>query len=96
MKLSLKNIHKPTSAKMSKIAAACVAASTVISTWAAIVNDKPILYFGLFLGVAGAVLPTLIDNNNDTNKTDNNNINNSNGVGVDGETSLPREPEQKA
>lgn len=61
MKISFKNLHKPTSAFMTKIAASCVAISTVISAWAALLDSKPILFAGLVLAVLGAAIPPLLE-----------------------------------
>jgi hypothetical protein len=59
MKASLKNHNKPTNSKIVKIGAACGAASAVIVGSGVLLEDKPVAYAGLVLGVASAVIPIL-------------------------------------
>ena len=55
-KLSYKNIHKPTSPLMSKIAISCVSVSTFIAGYGATSENKIIVFSGLAIGIIGTVI----------------------------------------
>jgi tetrahydromethanopterin S-methyltransferase subunit C len=59
MKVSLKNIHKSTPAKWSKIGLSCVSVSAFISGYGLTTGNSIIGYVGLAIGVIGTFVSTL-------------------------------------
>ena len=58
--VSLKNIHKPTPAKWSKIGMTCVAVSAFISGYGLTAGNETVGYIGLAIGVIGTAITNLI------------------------------------